>query len=100
MIGHFKAQHARPYSRRTIAAGLLSFSLACFSAATPGFSQVPPAQVTASQPPDRSSAYYDFAMAHLYAELAGAYGNRGEYVNKAIDFYKSAIKTDPSAPYI
>ena len=39
-------------------------------------------------------------MAHLYAELASSYGNRGEYVNKAIDFYKLAIKADPSASYI
>ena len=58
-------------------------------------------QTPASQPPaDHASAYYDFAMAHLYAELAGAYGNRGEYVNKAIDFYRQAIKADPSASYI
>ncbi len=39
-------------------------------------------------------------MAHLYAEMAGAYGNRGEYVNKAIDYYKLALKADPSADYI
>jgi tetratricopeptide (TPR) repeat protein len=84
-----------PRHCRTFVTALFSFGLACISAATPAFSQAP-----ASQPPDRSSAYYDFAMAHLYAELAGAYGNRGEYVNKAIDFYRQAIRTDPSAPYI
>ena len=39
-------------------------------------------------------------MAHLYGELAGAYGNRGEYVNKAIDMYRAAMKADPSATYI
>jgi tetratricopeptide (TPR) repeat protein len=39
-------------------------------------------------------------MAHLYAELAGAYGNRGEYVNKAIDMYREAMKLDPSSSYI
>ncbi|HZL56443.1 MAG TPA: tetratricopeptide repeat protein [Bryobacteraceae bacterium] len=39
-------------------------------------------------------------MAHLYGELAGAYGNRGEYVNKAIDFYRQAMKADPSATVI
>ena len=34
----------------------------------------------ASSPPapaDHSNAYYHFAMGHLYAELAGQYGNRG-----------------------
>jgi tetratricopeptide (TPR) repeat protein len=92
MIGHPRTQKspsAAPYTT------LLIFGLVCISAATPAYSQAP-----ASQPTDRASAYYDFAMAHLYAELAGAYGNRGEYVNKAIDFYKQAIKTDPAAPYI
>jgi tetratricopeptide (TPR) repeat protein len=84
MIGHSKALY-------------LSFGLACISAVTPAFSQVP---APANQPADRSAAYYDFAMAHLYGELAGAYGNRGEYVNKAIDFYLQAIRTDPSASYI
>jgi tetratricopeptide (TPR) repeat protein len=36
-------------------------------------------------------------MGHLYGELAAAYGNRAEYVSRAIDFYKAAIKADPSA---
>jgi tetratricopeptide (TPR) repeat protein len=82
MIGHSRA-------------AFLSFGLACFLVVAPAFSQTP-----ASQAEDRSSAYYDFAMAHLYGELAGAYGNRGEYVNKAIDMYRAAIKADPSATYI
>src|SRR5262249_9057851 len=45
-------------------------------------------------------AYYNFAMGHLYAEMAGAYGNRSEWVNKAIDHYRQALKLDPSAAYI
>jgi tetratricopeptide (TPR) repeat protein len=49
---------------------------------------------------DKGSAYYNFSMGHLYAELAGAYGNRGEYLNKAIDFYKQALKADPSATFL
>ncbi len=65
--------------------------------AIPAFAQTP---APANTPGDRSAAYYDFAMAHLYDELAGAYGNRGEYVNKAIDFYRQAMKADPSASYI
>lgn len=39
-------------------------------------------------------------MGHLYAELAGAYGNRGEYLNKAIDNYREAMKDDPDASFI
>lgn len=46
---------------------------------------------------DKAAAYYHYALAHMYAELAGAYGNRNEYLNKAIDNYKEAIKADPSA---
>ncbi len=46
---------------------------------------------------DKASAYYHYALAHMYAELAGAYGNRNDYLNKAIDNYKEAIKADPTA---
>jgi len=46
---------------------------------------------------DKASAYYHYAVAHMYAELAGAYGNRNDYLNKAIDNYKEAIKADPNA---
>jgi tetratricopeptide (TPR) repeat protein len=70
---------------------VLSLSLACMAygqKATPG------------QPSDKASAYYNFAMGHLYAELAGVYGNRSEYVNKAIDHYKQALKLDPSASFL
>jgi len=49
---------------------------------------------------DRAAAYYNFAMGHLYAELAGMYGNRSEYVNKAIEHYKLAMKADPGASFL
>lgn len=61
---------------------------------------VPASAQTTTANGDKSGAYYAFAMAHLYGEMAGAYGNRGEYVNKAVDFYKQAIKADPQATYI
>jgi tetratricopeptide (TPR) repeat protein len=35
-------------------------------------------------------------MGHLYAELAGVYGNRGEYLDKAIEHYKQALRADPN----
>jgi tetratricopeptide (TPR) repeat protein len=68
---------------------LISLGLACVS-----WAQAP------VKKDDTSSAYYNFAMAHLYGEMASAYGNRGEYVNKAIDFYKQAMKLDPAASTI
>jgi tetratricopeptide (TPR) repeat protein len=43
----------------------------------------------------KASAYYHFSIGHLYEELAGAYGNRSDYVNKAIDNYRQVMKEDP-----
>jgi tetratricopeptide (TPR) repeat protein len=74
---------------------LVSLGLVCFSTTPLAYGQAQPAKAD-----DHSSAYYNFAMAHLYGELASAYGNRGEYVNKAIDFYKEAMKLDPTASAI
>src|ERR1039458_4950424 len=53
----------------------LSFALA--ATLTPAFAQTNAARPAAEPAADRSSSYYNFALAHLYAELAGAYGNRG-----------------------
>jgi len=53
-----------------------------------------------SPPVDKAAAYYNFSMGHLYAELAGVYGNRSEYVAKAIDYYKQALKLDPGASFL
>ena len=63
----------------------------------PSFGQTPQAAAGAS---DKAGAYYNFAMGHLYAELSAAYGNRGEYFQKAVDFYKQALKLDPSATFL
>jgi tetratricopeptide (TPR) repeat protein len=55
---------------------------------------------------DKASAYYHYSLAHMYADLAsnGASGasrdNIREYLNKAIENYKEAIKADPSAPVL
>jgi tetratricopeptide (TPR) repeat protein len=49
---------------------------------------------------DRAAAYYHYALGHLYGELAGMYGNRGEYLNQAIDNYRQALKADPGATII
>ncbi len=64
-------------------------------AQTPG--AAPP---TAAAPDDRAAAYYNFAMGHMYAELAGSTNFRSEYVDKAIEHYKAALKADPSASYV
>jgi tetratricopeptide (TPR) repeat protein len=67
----------------------------------PAFCQAPP---TAPTPPvgtaERASAYYNYTMGHMYSELAGAYGNRSDYLNKAIDYYRVALKQDPTATFL
>ncbi len=45
---------------------------------------------------DKASAYYHYALGHMYAEQASMFGNRGDFVNKAIENYKEAIKADPT----
>ena len=49
---------------------------------------------------DKATAYYHYSLAHMYAEQASMFGNRGDFVNKAIDNYKEAIKADPTAPML
>ena len=49
---------------------------------------------------DKAAAYYNFAMGHLYAELSGAFGNRSDYTNKAIEHYRQAMKLDASAAFL
>jgi tetratricopeptide (TPR) repeat protein len=51
------------------------------------------------RPADRASAYYHYALGHMYAELAGVY-SRSDYVNQAIDNLKLAMKADPYSPEI
>ena len=54
------------------------------------------AQPQATAPKNaKAAAYYHAALGHLYAELAAQYGGRGEYVSKAIENYKLAMREDP-----
>ena len=59
-----------------------------------------PAPAQPAETSDKATAYYHFTLAHLYAEMAAAYGNRGEYLTKAIESYKAAMKADPSANFM
>src|SRR5215469_10614257 len=80
---------------------VFSAVVATLVAVSPSLAQDKAAPPTkASQSPDKAAAYYNFAMGHLYAELAAAYGNRGEYLNKAIGYYRDALKLDPSATFL
>jgi tetratricopeptide (TPR) repeat protein len=80
--------------------------LACYAALVPAYSQTPASSAAQASPGaangavNKSDAYYNYAMGHLYAEEAAKYGGRAEYVNKAIDYYKKAMALDPSATVI
>jgi tetratricopeptide (TPR) repeat protein len=75
---------------RSAKALLLAISLGALA-----FGQTPADTSTASD--TKSGAYYNFTMGRIYAELAQAYGNRPEYLNKAVQFYQEALKLDPAA---
>ncbi len=49
---------------------------------------------------DKAAAYYHYSLGHLYAELAGAYANKNDFLDKAIDNYRKAIEADPSATFL
>ncbi len=55
---------------------------------------------TASGNAAKAPAYYHYSMAHIYSELAEAWGNKGDYAAKAVEHYKLAIKADPDAGFL
>ncbi len=63
-----------------------------------GNAALPAATKQASSP--KAAAYYHYSLGHMYEELAATYGNRSDYVNKAIDNYRLALKEDPSASFL
>jgi tetratricopeptide (TPR) repeat protein len=88
------------YPARSLRAALslsVLFSGLAFSQTQP---DAPSQSAADSKVSDKANAYYNFAMGHLYAELAGAFGNRSDYTNKAIEFYRQAMKLDPAASFL
>jgi tetratricopeptide (TPR) repeat protein len=63
-----------------------------------GVAKLPPVSSQASSP--KASAYYHFSLGHMYEELAGAYNNRTDYVNKAIENFRLAMKEDPATAFL
>jgi tetratricopeptide (TPR) repeat protein len=66
----------------------------------------PQTGASAARNADKASAYYHYSLAHMYADLASNGGSGTtresirEYLNKAIENYKEAIKADPSVPLL
>ena len=82
-------------SQRPKVTNILSLLLLAAGVARCGQTAPAPAQNA-----DRAAAYYHFSLGHLYAELAGAYGNKGDYLNNAIENYRLALKADPGATFL
>src|SRR5437762_12432133 len=61
-------------------------------------SDTKPAQA-APRKVDKASAYYHYALAHMYEEQVAMYG-RTELANKAIEEYRQAIDADPGSAYL
>jgi tetratricopeptide (TPR) repeat protein len=78
---------------RSVKALLLAVSMSCLV-----FGQTPPE--TPKTPDSKAGAYYNFAMGRVYAELAQAYGNKPDYLTKAIQHYQEALRLDPGASLV
>jgi len=68
-------------------------------AANPPAKLALPQAAPAAQAADRSQAYYHVAMASIYEDDATAQG-RPEFVNRAVEEYKSALNADPGSPQL
>lgn len=90
---HFSARmagfrrHALPGTRRTAVWLLLLVLLVVPS---------PSAAEAEAEGSSRSDAYYHFALGHLYHQFARQY-MRDEYVDRAIQEYSTALKSDPGS---
>jgi len=76
----------------------LAASFVPANAAQSSSKTLPPVVKQASSP--KAAAYYHYSLGHLYAEMAASYGNRSDYLNKAIENFRLAMKEDPEADFL
>ena len=81
-----------------LAAGLAATAVSATAAQKAENPILPPASKQANSP--KAAAYYHYSLGHLYAEMAASYGNRSDYLNKAIDNFRLAMKEDPEADFL
>lgn len=75
----------------------LTYALCAGQTPVPNPNAKPVLPPVVKQPPSmKAEAYYHFSLGHLYEELAAANGNRSDYLNKAIDNFRLAMKEDPT----
>ena len=85
-------------SRSLLVAGLAAAILPARAAQKTDRPTLPPTTKQANSP--KAAAYYHYSLGHLYAEMAASYGNRSDYVNKAIENFRLAMKEDPEADFL
>jgi tetratricopeptide (TPR) repeat protein len=89
-------------SNRLLTVATLALAAACCQQTyAQSKSPAAPAATDAKAAPsgDRASAYYHYALAHSYEEMATTYG-RPEYATRAIEEYKLALNADPDSQYL
>jgi tetratricopeptide (TPR) repeat protein len=90
------AVHLRGFSFRLIALPVFLAAIA----GLPSFAQsATPPSGTSTPTPDRAAAYYHYALAHSYEEMATNYG-RSEYATRAVEEYKLALNADPTSHFL
>ncbi len=90
------ALHLRGFSFRLIALPVFLAAIA----GLPSFAQsATPPNTTTTSTPDRAAAYYHYALAHSYEEMATNYG-RSEYATRAVEEYKLALNADPTSQFL
>lgn len=85
-----------------VAAAVAAAQASSASPAQPGNSQSAAPQVgsqSTAHKADRATAYYHYALAHMYEEQVTVYG-RSDLANKAIEEYRLAIDSDPSSEFL
>jgi tetratricopeptide (TPR) repeat protein len=89
-----------------VPAGAATFSMGLAPAAGQTASQTAVAEANSgnaatpsTRKSDRSTAYYHYALAHMYEEQVTVYG-RSDLANKAIEEYHLAIDADPSSEFL
>jgi tetratricopeptide (TPR) repeat protein len=70
-----------------------------FSLLTVAFAQTASKPAPTAHKVDKSTAYYHYAMAHMYEDQWSVYA-RSDLANKAIDEYRLAIEADPESEYL
>src|SRR5258708_3983513 len=97
LIFPVETRELRSESLRTMSSLRFPLLLALIAACLPAASAQTPA---AAKSADKSAAYYHYSLAHLYSELAGATQNRSDYVTKAVENYRLAMKEDPGVAFL